>query len=149
MKKNEKMSRLYTCILVLVIIFSPILLVKPKVSQSLAKTAKVSSVEKIPVRATIFSALSIVPYLIGFLGFALPNLDLSQVSMHWSLKQRFLSFLGVGSIIFPKTIEWDILESILATLVSPFPFQPRNNYSKAFRLEINYCWYKYFSVRYE
>jgi hypothetical protein len=82
MKKNEKMSRLYTCILVLVIIFSPILLVKPKVSQSLAKTAKVSSVEKIPVRATIFSALSIVPYLIGFLGFALPNLDLSQVSMH-------------------------------------------------------------------
>jgi hypothetical protein len=54
-----------------------------KVSQALAKASKSSSVEKIPVRATIFSALSIAPYFIGFLGFALPDLDFIQVEVYF------------------------------------------------------------------
>ena len=66
-------------------------LVKPNVPQALAniaETSKSSSVEKIPVRATIFSALSIVPYLIGFLGFALPNLDFTQVPIVYNIHAK-------------------------------------------------------------
>jgi hypothetical protein len=40
---------------------------------------KETSVEKIPVRATIFSALSIIPYLAGFIVFVLSKMDYKQV----------------------------------------------------------------------